>query len=882
MKDAQPRTIYLKDYRPPAFLVPETHLNVSLHDTHADVTATLTVRRNPKAEVLEPDLTLDGEELELTRIALDGEPLRPEQYQQTSDALIVRNVPDSFTLQTTCRIRPQDNTRLEGLYRSGGMFCTQCEAEGFRRITFFPARPDVLPVFPTLIEADEASCPVLLSNGNPEKHESLPEGRHAAVWHDPYPKPSYLFALVAGKLEAVSDSFTTCSGRNVRLNIYVEPHNLDKCDYAMGALKRAMKWDEEKYGREYDLDLFNIVAVDDFNMGAMENKGLNIFNSSCVLARQDATPDEGFERIEAIVAHEYFHNWSGNRVTCRDWFQLSLKEGFTVYRDACFTADMHSATVKRIDDVNLLRSAQFAEDSGPMAHPVRPDSYIEISNFYTLTVYEKGAEVVRMINVLLGDDLFRKGADLYFERFDGQAVTTDDFVSVMEEVSGRDLSQFKRWYTQAGTPLVEVTDNWNAEKGAYTLNLRQSCPPTPGQPAKEPFHIPFGIALFDRSGRSLPVTEAGDPDIQIELTQAEHTFTFKGMKERPIPSLNRGFTAPIRLDYDWTPEQLRVLIEHDTDGFNRWDAMQTLAQQTISAILVRSGDTEPLLQTLGEAFRGCLKRAEEDPALTARLLQLPSVSWLRDQWVPCDIQQLLASIGHVEDRLAKTLKGDFEAVFNTLSNVPETLTSEGFAGRALRNTCLRWIVRADPETGIERAREQMQSAATMSSELGALKAMLLAGHRPEVQHAVDRFREKWSGDLQVMELWMSAQASEPCWADLDKVQSLTLHPPFSETHPNSVRAVVGRFGAANWKHFHQVNGEGYRWLRKWVVRLDTINPQVAARIITPLTQWAKYTQPYSQEMVKELALIRQHPGLSRDVYEIVTKSLQEAPNRTLG
>ncbi len=883
MKDAQPRTIWLKDYRPPAFLIPQTELVVRLHDDCAEIETRLHITRNPASETRPDHLRLDGEELELLSIALDDQPLPSTGWTVTADSLVVYNIPDTFVLTTRSRIRPQDNTRLEGLYRSGKMFCTQCEAEGFRRITWYLDRPDVLSVFTTRIEADRRTCPVLLSNGNPIGTEELEGDRHAATWHDPFPKPCYLFALVAGDLVARTDHFTTCSGRKVTLNIYVEPENIDKCDFALDALKRAMRWDEEKYGREYDLDLFNIVAVNDFNMGAMENKGLNIFNSSCVLARPDATTDEGFERIEAIIAHEYFHNWSGNRVTCRDWFQLSLKEGFTVFRDAQFTADMHSPTVKRIDDVNLLRSAQFAEDSGPMAHPVRPDSYIEISNFYTLTVYEKGAEVVRMLHTLLGAALFRKGTDLYFERFDGQAVTTDDFVACMEEVSGRDLTQFRRWYTQAGTPRLGVTDEWDPVTGTYTLNFRQTCPPTPGQPAKAPFHIPVRMALLGEEGRLLPLDDAGTVETCIEVTEPEQKIVFRNLPSRPVPSLLREFSAPVILEYDWSEDQLTHLIRFDTDGFNRWDAMQTLAIQTIRALLEKdSARSEHLLATWTEAVRGCLARADEDAALTARLIQLPSVSWLRDQFAPCDIQALVAVHEQAELSLAQALKVELEAIYRRYRDtISDDLGSEAMAGRAIMNQALLMLAAVAPQTVLELADAQIQSARTLSSELGGLKAMLRCGHCEKTDSAVSAFYRKWQGDLQVMELWFSAQAGESAWSDLERIRELTLHPAFSDRHPNSVRAVIGRFAAGNWKHFHRQDGDGYRWLAEWVGRLDRLNPQLAARIVTPLTQWKKYAGPYAKGMVEALKLIQAQPGLSRDVYEIVSKSLADSQNRTL-
>ncbi len=602
MRTNQPQTIYLSEYKVPAYLVDQVDLRFELFEDGARVHSTLTVRRNPDSAESAAPLFLHGDSLQLESVSLNGSPLGTGEFEDRGDALVVPSVPEEFELQVVTWIEPQNNTRLEGLYKSSGMFCTQCEAEGFRCITFYPDRPDVMARFRTRIEADKSAYPVLLSNGNPVDKGELENGRHFVTWEDPFPKPAYLFALVAGDLVEKKDTFTTCSGRNIDLRMYVEPRNAKKCDFAMDALKRSMRWDEDVYGREYDLDIFMIVAVDDFNMGAMENKGLNIFNSSCVLASQETATDAAFQRIEAIVAHEYFHNWSGNRVTCRDWFQLSLKEGFTVFRDSQFSADMGSPTVKRIEDATLLRTAQFAEDAGPMAHPVRPASYMEISNFYTLTIYEKGAEVVRMIHNLLGDEMFRKGSDLYFQRHDGQAVTTDDFVRAMEDASGRDLGQFRLWYEQAGTPVVSVSDEYDESSGIYRLTVRQSIPDTPGQTGKKPQHIPFALGLLGADGQPLPLKlsgESGEAPLErvLELSQAEHCFEFEGLSERPVPSLLRDFSAPVRVHYPWTREQLLFLMSHDPDGFNRWDAGQRLAVDVIQSLVgaPESAGVEPRL-----------------------------------------------------------------------------------------------------------------------------------------------------------------------------------------------------------------------------------------------------------------------------------------------
>lgn len=640
MKESQGTSVLLRDYRVPDFLIDSTSLLVQLYEDHSIVKAALELRRNPEAGKPASSLVLDGRQLELLEVKLDGTVLDGDHYEVGERQLSVQGVPDRFLLETTVRIHPEQNTSLEGLYKSRVMFCTQCEAEGFRKITWYLDRPDVLSSFTTRIEADRELYPVLLSNGNLLDSGELPEGRHFAAWHDPFLKPCYLFALVAGKLEAVKDTFTTASGREVDLQIWVEAKDLDKCDFAMGALKRAMTWDEEVYGREYDLDIFMIVAVDDFNMGAMENKGLNIFNSSCVLANPAVTTDLAFQRIESIVAHEYFHNWSGNRVTCRDWFQLSLKEGFTVYRDTEFSADMGSRAVNRIENVGFLRTVQFAEDAGPMAHPVRPDSYMEIANFYTVTIYEKGAEVVRMMAELLGPERFRQATDLYFSRFDGMAVTTEDFICCMEEISGMDLGQFRRWYTQAGTPRLAVKRHYDAKAQQYRLLFKQDCPPTPGQADKQPFVIPVTTALLNAKGQHMPMRMAGESSIQttrvLQVTEAEQEFVFVNVAEEPVPSLLREFSAPVRLKLDYSREELMFLLSHDSDAVSRWDAGQQLALQVMGDCMAqrRKGLPLELDQRLVVAWEKILRSALDEPgvdkAMIASLLLLPSEAYMAE------------------------------------------------------------------------------------------------------------------------------------------------------------------------------------------------------------------------------------------------------------
>ncbi|HEY5717707.1 MAG TPA: aminopeptidase N, partial [Motiliproteus sp.] len=685
MSKNNPRTIYLKDYRVPPFLIERTALHFELGEKATLVKSRLSMRRNPASEEQTAPLALHGDgSLELRRLVVDGRDLAASEYELGEQGLVI---PGAFTapfeLECVTLIKPQENTSLEGLYKSNGMFCTQCEAEGFRKITYYLDRPDVMSIFTTTVVADQVEYPVLLSNGNPVA-QGEQDGRHWVTWEDPFAKPAYLFALVAGKLAVVEDSFTTCSGREIALRLFVEPQNLDKCEHAIRSLQKAMRWDEQVYGREYDLDIFMIVAVDHFNMGAMENKGLNIFNSSCVLAKPETTTDSSFERIEGIVAHEYFHNWSGNRVTCRDWFQLSLKEGFTVFRDAEFTADMGSRTVKRIDDVALLRTQQFAEDAGPMAHPIRPASFIEISNFYTLTVYEKGAEVVRMLHTLLGAETFREGSDLYFARFDGQAVTTDDFVACMAEVSGLDLTQFKHWYSQAGTPRVEVEDHYDADSGRYTLTLSQSCPPTPECSDKQPFVIPVALGLLDEAGNDLPLGPGQTTQV-LRLEQAQQTFVFEQIPCRPVPSLLRGFSAPVILRYPYSRDQLMFLMAHDSDGFNRWDAGQQLAVQIIQGLIsdYQVGRELLLDERLEQAYRLVLADDELDEAMVAKMLTLPSEAYLAQLADEIDVDAIHAVRNFVRRTLAERLAEPLQATYQrNRSQGPFALNAAAVAQRA--------------------------------------------------------------------------------------------------------------------------------------------------------------------------------------------------------
>jgi aminopeptidase N len=886
MSTADLSVIHLKDYSSPAFKIESVELTFSLFEDGARVFAKQTVSKI-NSDVR--DLVLDGEELELRVLKIDGRELSLSEYVVEAESLTIKAVPENFILECETWIKPQENKRLEGLYKSATMFCTQCEAEGFRRITYYLDRPDAMSLFTTRIEADDTLYPNLLSNGNLVEEGELSEGRHFAVWSDPFPKPCYLFALVAGDLYCQDDSFTTCSGRDVALKIFVDHKNSDKCDYALDSLKRSMKWDEEVYGREYDLDIFMIVAVDDFNMGAMENKGLNIFNSSCVLAKLETTTDNAYLNIEAIVAHEYFHNWSGNRVTCRDWFQLSLKEGFTVYRDSIFSADMNSSVVKRIEDVNMLRTAQFAEDAGPMAHPIRPASYMEISNFYTLTVYEKGAEVVRMLNILLGADQFRAGSDLYFDRHDGQAVTTEDFVAAMEDISGRDLTQFKRWYDQAGTPEVEVSAEYSSSAKEYRLTFKQYCPPSPGQAEKKPFVIPISLGLLDAQGQALSLSPAdGAKEYLFELIDEKEELVFEGIDSEPVPSLLRGFSAPIKLSFDYSDEQLLFLMKHDVDGFNRWDAGQSLSvrilQRLIESIKANQRLSVPLAYI--EAFRGILGDTSLDKAMVCKLLILPSESYLVQLSEESDIDFIHQAREFVRGELAMHLSHELLAVYksNAVYEGENTLSYEAMSQRSLKNTALALLGAClnDSITGVSEkikteclslSEQQFSNADNMTDVFSALAALVNSGNKAEADSALVKFHSKWKHDAQVLEQWFSVQASSSIYADLGVIESLMTLPDFDLGNPNKVRSVVGAFCNQNLVRFHRKDGAGYRFLADIILKLDKLNPQIASRLMAPLTRWKKYDKIRQTLLKAQLERIQSVVNLSKDVREVVEKSL---------
>lgn len=867
-----PRTVRLADYQPPAYWVDQVHLTVQIFDDATWVDAVLTMRPNSAYDQPQP-LELYGVDLTVESLEVDGASMTPSWDGETVRLAPVDKA--TFEVRSRVRIDPVNNTSLEGLYRSGGMYCTQCEAEGFRKITLFPDRPDVLAVFTTRIEAPETYTR-LLSNGNPVASGKMDNNRHFAEWHDPFPKPSYLFALVAGDLEVTTDQFETRSGRVIDLALYTEAHNQHKTRFALEALKRSMRWDEHVFGREYDLELFMIVAVDHFNMGAMENKGLNIFNSACVLADEASTTDKGFETIEAIVAHEYFHNWSGNRVTCRDWFQLSLKEGFTVFRDAEFTADMHARAVKRMDDVTLLLTQQFAEDAGPMAHPIRPDNYIEINNFYTLTVYEKGQEVVRMLHTLLGPERFRQGSDLYFSRFDGQAVTTEDFVACMAEVSGIDLTQFERWYNQAGTPRVDVTGEYNETEQQYTLRFAQSCPPTPGQPSKQPFHIPIKLGLIGRAS-GVPQTFSTDhPGFDqdtgvFSLRDDEDVLVLSGVGESVVPSLLRDFSAPVVCEFPYTADELRLLITSDDNSLNRWRAMQALGTRTLVALAQDAPTGTTLEGMLTEAMAGVLRDNLLDPAVKARLLALPAQAYVAEQCEPVDPVSLNATHKGLQQRLASALLADWQAVYDaTSSNEAYVFNHNQAARRALHVQALSYLVVATPE-GWQYARDLLQSADNMTEKSAALAVWADVANADWEQAMVD-FYQVWQHDAQVVEKWLAIKAAAPSMRVPD-IQSLIEHEAFSWTNPNRIRSVLGGFVMRNPEGFHADGDAGYRFLADTILKLDSLNPQIAARLCVPFTQWRRYVGRIQADMQRELSRILAAEGLSDGVYEVVSKSL---------
>ncbi|CAM3956594.1 aminopeptidase N [Pseudomonas wadenswilerensis] len=884
MRTEQPQVIYLKDYQAPEYLIDETHLTFELFEDHSLVHAQLVMRRNPARGAGLPPLVLDGQQLELLSVALDDQVLNAGAYQLDDSHLTVQPTAATFTLDTSVKIHPERNTALEGLYKSGSMFCTQCEAEGFRKITYYLDRPDVMSKFTTTVIAEQHRYPVLLSNGNPVGTGPQEDGRHWATWEDPFMKPAYLFALVAGDLWCVEDKFTRQSGRDVTLRIYVEPENIDKCQHAMTSLKKSMRWDEEVYGREYDLDIFMIVAVNDFNMGAMENKGLNIFNSSCVLARAETATDAAHQRVEAVVAHEYFHNWSGNRVTCRDWFQLSLKEGFTVFRDSEFSADMNSRTVKRIEDVAYLRTHQFAEDAGPMAHAVRPDSFIEISNFYTLTVYEKGSEVVRMVRTLLGAEGFRKGSDLYFERHDGQAVTCDDFIKAMEDANGVDLTQFKRWYSQAGTPRLAVSEAYDSAAQTYSLTFRQSCPATPDKVEKKPFVIPVELGLLDAQGNDIALRLQGEAAADgtsrvLSVTEAEQTFTFEGIAAKPLPSLLRGFSAPVKLSFPYDRDQLMFLMQHDSDGFNRWEAGQQLSVQVLQELIAQhqQGARLVLDQRLVTALGTVLANEQLDQAMVAEMLSLPSEAYLTEISEVADVDAIHAAREFARKQIAEQLFDALSARYQANRAVSRgteyVAEAEHFARRSLQNIVLSYLMLSAKPDVLAATLEQFDACDNMTERLTALAVLVNSPFEAERAKALEGFAEHFKDNPLVMDQWFSVQAASTLPGGLARVKALMQHPAFTMKNPNKVRALIGAFAGQNLVNFHAADGSGYRFLADLVIELNALNPQIASRQLAPLTRWRKYDSARQALMKGELERILASGSLSSDVYEVVSKSL---------
>ena len=879
MTETLHRTIHRTEYTPPDYLIETVTLRFELGEESTLVTSRLQIRANHDTSTEPRPLVLDGRRFMLRGVNLDGVPLTPDRHRLDSETLTIPDVPSSFVLEVVTELRPQENTFLEGLYRSGGMFCTQCEAEGFRSITCFLDRPDVLALYTTTIVADKERFPVLLSNGNLVESGDLPDGRHFATWHDPFPKPCYLFALVAGDLACHEDTFTTWSGREVALRIYVEARNREKCGHAMGSLKRAMRWDEETFGREYDLDIYMIVAVDDFNMGAMENKGLNIFNSRYVLASPATATDDDFQAVEEVIGHEYFHNWSGNRVTCRDWFQLSLKEGLTIFRDQEFSAAMGSRGVKRIADVRNLRTVQFAEDGGPMAHPVRPDSYLEINNFYTMTVYNKGAEVIRMIRTLLGAERFRQGMDLYFSRHDGQAATVDDFVAAMEEAGGVNLGQFRRWYSQAGTPSLEVSGRFVPAEGTFVLTVRQSCPATPGQPDKEPFHIPFVMGLLDRTGRELPLTLAAEtatvPTTRtLEIRKAEESFRFTGLDAEPVPALLRGYSAPLKLTYPYRHADLVLLMAHEPDPFCRWEAGQQLAVKVMLGLVPdrQAGRELRLDPSFVAAYRSVLTGGGGDRAFQAEALTLPSESYLAELMPVIDPDALHAVRQFVRRTLAEQLQAELVAVREECRSRGSYRSDDGRAGhRRLVNLCLGYLSTLNLPKTNGLCLDQVRHADNMTDVMGGL-VPLASCDCPERRTALTEFYGKWRDDRQVVDKWFSLQATSSLPGTLAEVTALLEHPSFELTNPNRFRSLVGAFSQGNQVRFHDPGGAGYRFLGDQLLRLIPVNPQVAARLVSPFTRWRRYDPGRQLLMRAELERIRGVPNLPRDVYEIVEKS----------
>jgi len=873
MRTDLPQPVRLTDYRPPAYLIDEVHLDFDLAPNATRVKARLTLRRN--GEHTEP-LVLDGVRLKPVSFAIDGRALEVSEYVVGEERLTIASVPDAFVLETEVEIDPAGNTALEGLYMSAGRFCTQCESEGFRKITWYPDRPDVLAKFTVRMEADKLAYPRLLSNGNLMESGDLAGARHFAVWNDPFPKPSYLFALVAGELDELADSIVTMSGRTVELRIYVDPGMAPRALYAMDSLKRSMKWDEDTFGREYDLDLFMIVAVRDFNFGAMENKGLNIFNSSLVLADPETATDYDYERIEGVVAHEYFHNWTGDRITCRDWFQLCLKEGLTVFRDQSFSADQRGHAVQRIKEVKGLRARQFAEDAGPMAHPVRPSSYLKIENFYTATIYDKGAEVIRMLKTLIGAEMFRKGMDLYFERWDGHATTVEAFIQCFADVTGRDLTDFFAWYEQAGTPAVDIETAYDEATKTLELKLSQATAPTPGQPTKRALPTPLAIGLLDVDGRvqsfRAPGGDAAVDETVIILDEASRTVRLEGVERPPVLSALRGFSAPVKLTTDSPPRDRYVLLAGDPDLFNRWEAGQDLARDLILARAAGTPDEVAEERYANAVGRG-LDDQSADAAFKALLLTLPSESDLAQAVSPVDPAAIHEAREALRARLAIHLGEALRRLHGGLQEPGEFSAGAEAAGRrALRNAVLDTLA-ADPGArNVERAEGHFAAAANMTDAMGGLCALMLIGGEP-FDKALAGFYERWKDEPLVIDKWFAVQSRSPDPGVLGRVMGLTAHPAFDPKNPNRLRSLVGGFAMGNPFQFHDPSGAGYRFLADQVLAVDAFNPMVASRLIEPLGAWRRYKQELGELMREQLQRIVDAPGLSKNVFEMASRAL---------
>ncbi|HGZ6487365.1 TPA: aminopeptidase N [Vibrio parahaemolyticus] len=864
-----PQAKYRKDYQAPSHTITDIDLTFDLYDNDTIVTALSKVVQKGESTTLE----LDGEGLELRSVKVNGEDWAHHEVKEAS--LVLSDLPAEFELEIITKIDPEANTALEGLYKSGGAFCTQCEAEGFRRITYYLDRPDVLAKYTTKVIADKATYPYLLSNGNRIAQGEAENGRHWVQWQDPHPKPAYLFALVAGDFDVLRDKYTTMSGRNVDLEIFVDKGNLDRAGHAMTSLINSMKWDEERFGLEYDLDIYMIVAVDFFNMGAMENKGLNIFNSKFVLANDQTATDRDYLGIEAVIGHEYFHNWTGNRVTCRDWFQLSLKEGLTVFRDQEFSSDLGSRAVNRIDNVRIIRGPQFAEDASPMSHPIRPDKVIEMNNFYTLTVYEKGSEVIRMYHTLLGEEGFQKGMKLYFERHDGTAATCEDFVSAMEDATGVDLKQFRLWYSQSGTPTLRVNSEYNAEAKTYALTVEQFTEATQDQAEKQALHIPFDIELYDSKGQVIPLIINGESVHNVlDIKQDKQTFVFENVSEQPVPSLLREFSAPVKLEYDYSDAELIFLMKHATNDFARWDASQMLLAKYIrqNVTNVQTGSEVQLSEDLIDAFRGVLLDENLEPAFIAQVFSLPSINEITGWYKQIDVDAVDTVLNSITVSLSAALEDELSATYHTLKQAEYTIDHAAIGKRALRNQCLQFLAHTDKGNTLVKA--QYEAANNMTDTIAAMSAANSAQLECREELMAD-YSDKWKHDGLVMDKWFALQGTNPAEDALEKVKATMNHEAFSLKNPNRTRSLIGSFLAANLVRFHDKSGSGYQFAGEILRQLNDSNPQVASRMIDPLLKFRKYDEARQAMIRAELEKLKAMDNLAKDLFEKVTKALDE-------